>query len=331
VGLPADEKVPITPQAPARSDTYTDYPFPMNVTLSLTVVSNSATKIDATDWAVVKTNGFVTIQASLSNTNAAPLLKWSGGGQAVPGNPLQWQVSAATSAETTVTASLGPTNLSLNVWVIWANLIVRTSGTLDPDDKAAELVNGNWATPTAFNVTYLGGNGFGGGNSLGPIDRFSNTNLNYDYVIGKKESKAILQPIGIGKLLSSTNIWKIQRASVSIAWDNGLLTYTSGGALEVDSSSSGAQYMDPTNGYTFDLDTPGCPYTLGATPNHTSEVYDNLYEIVSVNLGGINQVCSSYGTFSYSAQIDFDATNVNLNSLSTSLINLPTTSYYSKR
>ena len=119
--------VDVTPMAPGN---YTfSGPSAHTVSLySMTVVSNSATQIDATDWAVVKTNAFVTIQATLSDPNAGSFLKWSGGGQAVPGNPLQWQVSAATSVETTVTASLASQNLSLNVWVLWSTITIQTSG-----------------------------------------------------------------------------------------------------------------------------------------------------------------------------------------------------------
>lgn len=102
---------------------------------SLTVVSNSATQIDSNDWAVVKsnaTNDYVIVQAALSITNAAVqtqagnLIQWSGG-EVVSGNPLQRRVSKATSAETTVTASLGSTNVSLNVWVIWATISYAVS------------------------------------------------------------------------------------------------------------------------------------------------------------------------------------------------------------
>ena len=98
-----------------------------NVSFQLTIVSNSATQIDATDCAVVKTNGYVTLQAHLSDTNLIPLLTWSGG-QAVPGNPVQRQVSAATSLETNVTASLGSYTLRMDVWVIWGTVQILTIG-----------------------------------------------------------------------------------------------------------------------------------------------------------------------------------------------------------
>ncbi len=97
------------------------------VIFQLTALSNSATQIDATNWAAVKTNDYVTFQAVLSDTNLIPMLTWNGG-QAVPGNPLQRQISKAVSAVTTVTATLGPSNITAKVWVIWATVNVLMSG-----------------------------------------------------------------------------------------------------------------------------------------------------------------------------------------------------------
>ncbi len=114
-----------------------------NVTIqSLTVVSNSATQIDATNWAVVKTptNDYVIVQATFNYTNdwfltnatlqaeAGAAIQWSGG-EPVPGNLLQRRVSKTNSVETTVTASLGSSTTNLNVWVIWATINYQFSGT----------------------------------------------------------------------------------------------------------------------------------------------------------------------------------------------------------
>jgi len=279
------------------------------------------------------------VQTTLDLTNAAlaaqvgSMILWSGG-EAVAGNPLQRKVSKSTSAKTTVTATLGSTSQSINVWVVWADLTIKVSGTLDADDKAAVLNNGNFPRQ---NTTY-GSIDLGGGNSLGPIDRFSNTNLNYGYAIGKMEAKAVLQPSGIGNLLTGTNIWNLKRTAVAIAWDNsGSPTYTTGGSNppsgQDDTGGDYFKYLNTTNGDTFDLDWPACPILSSQIPNHTSEVYDNFYEYVTINLGSGDQLCSTTNTYSYTAQIDFDATTnkVQLNSLSASLITLPTTPHYTQR
>lgn len=324
-----------------NSQAYSVTAQPEDVMLqSLTVVSNTAAQVDATDWAVVKstsTNDYVIVQAtlSLSATNAALLaqvgaaIQWTGG-QPVPGNPFQRQISKTNSVETTVTATLGSTNLSLNVWVVWANLTIKVTGTLDPDDQAEVLVNSNWPTPAAFNVQLLTGNGLGGGNSLGSIDCLSDTNLNYGYTIGKMEAKAVLQPTGVGNILAGA--FYMNRIATAIGWINGgspVVSYQPPGV--VDDSAAWFQFVSATNGEIFDLDGPGCPITGGTNINHTAEVYDNYYEFVTVYLAGY-QACSDVGNFSYTAQVDVDATNkVQLNILSPLLIALPTTPHYTQR
>jgi hypothetical protein len=334
VSGPAGAVVPFTVTA-TQHYTNNDYTFNRVQALNfrLTVVSNSAVQINGTtNWATVKTttNDYVIVQAMIDNasdvllSNVANVIQWNGG-EAVPGNPLQRMVTKTYSVETTVTASLGSASQSVNVWVIWANLTIKVTGTLDPDDKATNfLQNASW--PTNYN-NY----NFGGGNGLGPIDCLSNTNLNYAYTIGKMEAKAILQPSGIGNLL--TNGWDMKRTRIVIAWDNGGLPSVSYPPPGTDDTSpNSVKCLNPANGDIFDLDAPGCSVDLsGTTINHTAEVYANFFEYVTVNLGG-NQVCSDTNTWSYTAQVDVDATNkVQLNSLSTSLITLPTASQYTQR
>jgi hypothetical protein len=337
-GIPTDVTPTFTQFVTNADVTFNGTP-PVVASFGLTVVSNSATQIDATNWVVIKspTNDYVYVQAMVGSTNDALLaslatnLQWSGG-ETVPGNPLQRQISKTNSVETTVSVSLGSVTNSLNVWVVWANLTVKTSGTLDPDDKAQVLDNGNWPTPASINypITF---HGLGGGNGLGPIDCLSNTNLNYAYTVGRMEAKAILEPTGIGNLLSSTNIWDMKRTRIVIAWDNGgSPSFSNPPPGTNDTSGSFFKYLNPTNGEMFDLDAPGCSLTFqGTFILHTAECYDDFYEYVTINLGNGDQICSETNTWSYMAQVDGDASMVRTNVLSTSLITLPTTSYYTHR
>jgi hypothetical protein len=316
--------------------------------LTLQPLSNSATPIDGTNWAVIKTptNDYVIVQATFNITNdwfvtnatlqaeAGAAIQWSGG-ETVPGNPLQRQVSTMVSTNVTVTALLGSSSSSLNVWVIWANLTVKTSGTLDPDDKAPLLVNGNWPTPTTYNFPLRGGNnGLGGGIGLGPIDCFSNPDLNYAFTIGKMEAKAILQPTGIGTLLTTN--WNMERKTLFIRWSNGGTPAKTSGdtippSLADDSSPLFSKIIIPIDGAIFDLDPVGSVY--GTTIDYTTDKYGNYYEYVTVNLGSGDEVCSMTNTYSYMAQIDTNAIpEVQTNVLSTSLITpLPTNSIYTPR
>jgi hypothetical protein len=81
------------------------------------------------------TNDYVYLQANLStgDTNAAQYIQWSGG-EAVPGNPFQHRVSKSTSAKTTVTATLGTNSFTKVVWVVWATVSPKFSGSLSSDD-----------------------------------------------------------------------------------------------------------------------------------------------------------------------------------------------------
>ena len=68
----------------------------------------------------------------------------------------------------------------------------------------------------------------------------------------------------------------------------------------------------------------------GTNINHNAETYDNFYQYVTVKLGGSAQTCSVVRTWSYAARVNDDnpTNKVQLNSLSTSLITLPTGPFY---
>lgn len=336
LAIPAGEQVDMTALSPTYAyydaDTFVN---PITIT-ALTVVSNATQINSSTNWVTVKCNGgYVTLQASLSTNdpNLAPFIHWSCG-QPVPGQPFQRQVSTSVATNFTVTASSGSSSATVSVWVIWADLKIKTSGTLDPDDHAAVLVNGSWPTPTNFNVKMYGGSGMGGGNGLGPIDSLSNTNLNYAFAIGKIEAIATIHPSGVAKLI--TNGWILGRSRISLFCDNGSISGSDPSPGTADFSTlsiAASQYLDTTNGFIFDLDAPGCSSAQGTNINHTADVYDNFEEYLFLTLNGQNMLCSDQKAWSYSAQIDIDATNkVQRNTLSTNLIfPFPTNSAYNPR
>jgi hypothetical protein len=121
----------------------------------LTVVSN-ATQVSGTNWAAVKaTNGYVFIEATLNQntTNAAKLIKWTGG-EAVEGNPFQRKVTKAESAKTLVTASMGTNTLGLNVWIAWASFTkFNNTGPKDSDSDVEPPYFGT--TDTLANGTLM--------------------------------------------------------------------------------------------------------------------------------------------------------------------------------
>ena len=220
---------------------YNDYIFNVqvtNVAFQLTVVSNSATQIDATNWAVIKspTNDYVIVQATLNYTNdwiltnAAKAIQWTGG-EAVPGNLLQRRVTKTNSVETTVTASLGSSITNLNVWVIWGTMQF--------------LTNGNNPSPLSF-VNY----GFPD-NQLG-IQYYDHTSsgtylaatLNYtNMVAGKICAIATITPSGIQSII--TNGWDfVQKAEYTIFTNGSIasgissLSWTNDGPADIDGNKT---------------------------------------------------------------------------------------------
>jgi hypothetical protein len=222
----------------------------------------------------------------------------------------------------------GHTNVSdyVNFTVLWANLTVNISSSLDPDDDVVFLNNGNW--PSDY-----GGWNFGGGNALGPIDCLSNPSLNYRYTIGKVETKATLQPSSIGTLISG-NAWDMARTRYMIAWDNGVNSLSDPPQGVYDANNPDTKSLTPIYGAIFSLDAPGCSiFGPGTNIDHSAEVYGDFHQYVTVALGGTVQTCSVVQTWSYMARVDADnpTNKVQANYLSTSLITLPSTPYYSTR
>jgi hypothetical protein len=337
VQLADNTRVMVTPSVKGQDDYSTPPPTPVEVTLTgLTVVSNSATQIAATNWACVKTatDDWVYIKATLSDmsdTNAANQIVWGSTGNPllpVAGDPFQRRLTKTNSVKSIVTATVGSTSSNLCVWVIWANLTLKmsSSDTLSPDDGANLVGFGYWLPA------------MGGGQNLGAIDWYGVPGLTYACAIGKIEAKAKLYPSGIGGLIASG--WHVKRFAQMVAWDNGVYnsgsdtnnyTYNDSGYL----SNPDACDEDPNSGGSVDtiynVDAPGCPLTYGFGVNHTCEVYENFNDYVSVPLGGTDQQCSDTKPWSYTAQVDVDGSKADANTLAPSHITLPPSPHYSTR
>ena len=104
---------------------------------SLMVVSN-AVSVGGTNWAAVKTNDYVYVKATLStdDANAANQINWSVG-EKVAYDPFQIKVSKATSVMIPVTATLGSTNKTVNLWILWGT--VCNSGRGHNSDKCSSI------------------------------------------------------------------------------------------------------------------------------------------------------------------------------------------------
>lgn len=251
----------------------------------------------AQNWATVKKAGQkVILKATImpNNQDAASQIVWSGG-SAVSGDLTQRSVDKGISAKTPVSAQIGKTKYTVNVWVIWSKVKIQTAGTTGPNNNATNLLNGNFP-----------GN-VGGGNELGKMNHDLTPGLTYCYAIGKMQSTADLTPPGIGAIIANS-AWSQKRLVTVTAWDNG------GNQLkwvnQDDPCQDFAQDKNagPTGGHLdkiYDIDYPGCSTQKHFNINHTSETYANFTQWATVNLGAQTR-CSDDALWFYEARVDVD-------------------------
>jgi hypothetical protein len=186
-GYPGSTSVEVTPQVVGvPTFAFAESVQTPSIT-GLTVVSN-ATQINASNWVTIMTNGgYVTLQASMSttDTNAAEFINWSCG-QPVPGQPFQRQVSTSTPTNFTVTASVGSSSATVNVWIVWGRMKILLGGPLPTNAPP-------FAT-TVRNQQYMDGTS----NVLGPV-YWDDTNG----AAWKICTVATLLPPGVGAFLSN--------------------------------------------------------------------------------------------------------------------------------
>ena len=222
---------------------------------SLTVVSNSAVQVGGTNnWAAVKTptNDWVYVKAKLSTdyTNAATLIHWSPANlESVPGDPFQRRVTKTVSEKIPVIASLGSTNKSLTVWILWGAVTIITNGTTP-------------ANAVEFAGMYDGTENLGGqivGNDA----------------VGKVVPIAHLTPTGVGAIVN--NGWAFKREMWSHTFLDGIPGNIWNTSWVPDDSESWVQNLIPDDqDKIYDRDAPNIDHF--SSPNNPVE-----YSCVEIN------------------------------------------------
>ena len=340
--------------------TNNDYTFngvqATNVTVkSLTVVSNSATQIDATNWAAVKTptNDYVMVQVALSITNdwfltnatlqaeAGTAIQWTGG-EPMPGNPLQCRVSKAVSTNMTVTATVGSSSASLNVWVIWSTIVYQFSGTTPVNAQALWT---NLDTSKSIN-SYL--SQFCPGIILGMQNYYTNLwpIVGYTWPMGngigysawaKMCVIATLTPLGIGELI--TNDWKICQRVIAREFPDRTTNTTFYFSSWIDDNPPDHRMAHiPVDDKVYAIDAPLTEqnqfYIMlnGASASCTNsfEMHDDFYNYVVWIWGGTTNICSLTNNFWHfqagwtNGQTQISPTDLGTNSI----VPLPTSPQY---
>ena len=237
---------------------------------SLTVISNAVQVGGTNNWAAVKaaTNDWVYVQATLStdDTNAANHIQWSGG-EGVPGNPFQRRVTKGSSSKTAVTAALGSTNMTVNVWIIWATVTIQTSGS-NP-------------SPLSFLATSPPSS-----NQLGVVFYYTNT-----YAAGQICGIFAITPAGIHTII--TNGWDVFQRRMSHDFDNGSISSV---YYDADWKSDGPDDADfnktvipDSKDKLYTIDAPN----ISAFGSDSSETYNNFYDYITWD----SQICCETNHF----------------------------------
>jgi hypothetical protein len=175
----------------------------------------------------VKTSGDVIIEAELDPVvpanKANSVLTWTGG-NAVTGNSLRRKVSKGTSAKTTVKAVCGTSEKEVDIWIIWANITIQTSGNQPSDAVPLPTTYGGGILGT-FNTTWLG---------------------------GAMTLEAQITPSGVKDVVKSG--WKIKRTVTRMFWLNGVLSLQ--GTGNDDSYDSWVVSSPTAKDCIYDTDAP---------------------------------------------------------------------------
>ena len=277
--------------------------------VSLTVILN-ATQTDVTgakNWATVKkaTDDVIVEATTTPNTECCwNQINWSGdSGTAVPGKPNQRKLSRATSKKYHVQAELGGVSDSLDVWVLWATVENKVTGTTPPN-------------AVQFGARY------DGTESLGAKSYDGNTKA-----VGKVVPVATITPAGVHDVVKAG--WTFKRERMSHDWEDGVKSSVGNGATDYwntawvdDTSSASFQKLVPdADDKIYDRDAPN----IAAFGTDDAETYNNFRQWIEWQ----GEMCSDKAEWYWQGRWQKSAApQVILKDVGTGNITLPATSHF---
>lgn len=259
------------------------------------------------EWGVVKGQGPVTVHAQIDPDveGAEDLIQWSG----VTANGLDGQVSTATAVEQMVTATVGTTSKSLDVWVMWATLAFNKCGTqqCDADKLRVPLPPGLATFPDLGPQTY--------------------PTVGLEAADGQAEISAALSPNGLSTVLNlGDSGWYFLQRDTYRSCENG--SFVDQGNYVDDSPSVGFVQAAPDQDNTiYYIDAPTCgALAAQGKVHHSAEQYNSFLAWATWN----GEIASDSLPWYYGAAARVDASNlqVDLNSLGTGQLSIPKTCRY---
>jgi hypothetical protein len=256
----------------------------------LTVIENASQKnvTGAKNWAVVKQAGYVTVEATTAPKNEEAEwknIKFSGDkGEEVKGKPNRRKYSLDTSRKIHVEASLGGGSESLDIWVVWASVEIKTKGkrpgNAAPFDKGSRDDTDNLGEVQYKSVI------------SSVIDEDKGIFVDNMGASGKVAPVATLTPKGVNKVLEFG--WAFERQVWSHNWMDGLPTKQTNQIWTRDTSQPQYLKLKPdSDDRIYDLDAPDVRW--GAK---TYETYNNFRQWIEWN----GTKCSDYALWYWKAR-----------------------------
>jgi len=184
------------------------------------------------------------------------------------------------------------------VWILWASLQIRYSG--------SKSAGNNKSFPVGA-----------GGDILGPMTD-EDDGITYAETMGKIEAVATIAPTGAHAVVLDG--WDMRRRRAFAEYHNGTNTLRSTGWD--DTSDSAFKDLLPDNDEKiYDIDGPANGYY---SVNHTAEIYENFWQWVTWN----DETCSATQSWHYQSWIDEDLgeDDTELNDVGLGHITIPTNS-----
>lgn len=245
----------------------------------------------AKNWATLKHDGrSVTVEAVTyprNSTDEWEQIQWSGGAP-VEGKPNQRQVSCADSKTFRVSAALGPTSESVDIWILWASIEIKMDGmrpkgaapfdpgTRDQSDKLGAVVYPSLTESIVDEEEGRFVRNMGASAKVVPI--------------------ATLFPKGVSRIVKSG--WTFEREVWSHNWVDGFPAQSSTPDWRMDTSKPVYQRLIPDEGdRIYDLDAPDIRWG-----QQSYETYNNFRQWIGWHGG----TCSDYALWNWRARWKLD-------------------------
>lgn len=251
--------------------------YPKTAEVDSLEVTSGAIKASATDndnWGYPKATGSVFLKATIkpNHPDAISLIRWTGADPVTVDNS-QATVPRTTVGKTIVTANCGDVGITKFVWILLAEIEIKTSGT----------------TPTA---SAQFGTIHDGTENLGAVYYDGTTKA-----AGKICAIATISPAGAGAVFATN--WKFKRQRWChdfVDWTPSTVYYES--EWTTDNSSSIFTRLTPNADKIYDIDGPNCGQFSGATMVY--HTFSNFRQFVEWN----DILASEYAPWHWQARWD---------------------------